>query len=71
VRVEKSDCQSDYDYDAFISCSLDNANEKVVKIYCFDHAKLAVVFYDNSDAEVVSIKDFSVFYKSDKAEGDG
>jgi len=70
VRVEKSDAQSDYDYDAFMSCSLDSADMKVVKIYCFDRAKLAVVFYDNGDAEVVSTNDFSVFYKSNKAEGD-
>ena len=72
VRVEKSDGQSDYDYDAFMSCSLDSTEAKVVKIYCFDRDKLAVVFYDNGDAEIVGTKDFSVFfYKSNKAEGEG
>jgi len=70
VRVEKPDGQSDYDYDAFMGCSLDGADMKVVKIYCFDRAKLAVVFYDNGDVEIVGTKDFSVFYKSNKAEGD-
>jgi hypothetical protein len=69
VRAEKPDGQSDYDYDAFTSCSLDSANKKVVKIYYFDRDKLAVVFYDNGDAEIVSTNEFSVFYKSDKAEG--
>jgi hypothetical protein len=67
VRVEKPDGQSDYDYDAFMSCSLDSANEKVVKVYCFDHDKKAVVFYDNGDAEIVGTNDFSVFYN--KSEG--
>ena len=69
MRVEKPDSQSDYDYDAFTSCSLDSANEKVVKVYCFDHSKLAVVFYDDGDAEIVNTNDFSVFYKSDKEGG--
>jgi hypothetical protein len=69
VRVEKPDSQSDYDYDAFTSCSLDSENDKAVKIYCFDRDKLAVVFYDNGDAEIVSTNDFSVFYKSDKEGG--
>jgi len=67
VRVSKLDSQSDYD--AFVSCSLDSVNEKVVKIYCFDHAKIAIVFYDDDDAEIVSTNSFSVFYKSDKTEG--
>jgi len=67
--VDKPDSQSDYDYDAFMSCSLDSADKKVGKIYCFDHDKLAVVFYDDGDAEIVSTNGFSVFYKSDKTEG--
>jgi len=65
VRVDNPDCQSDYDYDAFVRCSLDSANEKVVKVYCFDLVKISIVFYDSGDAEIVGTNDFSVFYKSE------
>ena len=66
MRVEKSDGQSDYDYDAFMSCSLDSTEAKVVKIYCFDRDKLAVVFYDNGDAEIVGQKIFQFFTNQTK-----